>query len=607
LTKTDNQAEIRRLFEYLRQVAERVARSRHGCPEKIFELARTGKYPDYIVDLAESFGMMIVKVEAREFRLEKNLEQLQNLNQALQNEINQKNNFEKALIESEDKSRTIVKNLPDGLFIFQQQKIVFYNQRLLQILGYPLETDLLNKTVASLLNRNNWKLIREKSEQILKGSSQLEQLVLMIRQRYGSFIYVDILLSPINFQKQLAVLCMVRDITERLWLEQELQRAQKLESLGRLSGGIAHDFNNILSVINGYTEILLNDSTLPDKHRKYIREIDISGKQATKLVHQLLTFGKREVVSLEYIPLNQKISELVSMLQKLIGEDIRLDVKLHPDQLYIKANPGQIEQVILNLILNARDAIRALNKPDSKRIITIETIFPPTYKNIPRIANSGTGSQYVQLSVSDTGIGISNEISYDIFDPFFTTKTNREATGFGLATVYGIIKQNQGHIRFHSIPNKLTIFNIFWPAVHFDQVKEQLTAVDTESLKGNESILLVEDQARVCNVITIMLKSLGYQITAVNSGEEALTVISAGKNKYDLLLSDVILPKMNGITLAEKVQKMMPTVKILLMSGYPREELLQEFTINDNIQIVDKPFTKEIIARHIRKILTAHS
>jgi two-component system cell cycle sensor histidine kinase/response regulator CckA len=603
----DNQAEIRKLFDYLRKVAERVSRSRHGCPEKIFELARTGKYPDYIVDLAESFGMMIVKVEAREFRLEKNLEQLQNLNQELQNEINQKNNFEKALIESEDKSRTIVKNIPDGLFIFQQQKIVFYNQRLLQILGYPLETDLLNKTVSSLLNRNNWKLIREKSEHVLNGSSQLEQLVLMIRQRYSSFIYLDVLLSPILFQKQPAVLCMIRDVTERLWLEQELQRAQKLESLGRLSGGIAHDFNNILSVINGYTEILLNESTLPEKCRKYIQEIDISGKQATKLIHQLLTFSKRQVVSLEYIPLNQKISELVNMLRKLIGEDIRLDVKLHPDQLYIKANPGQVEQVILNLVLNARDAIRALNKPDSKRIITIETIFPPTYKNIHRIDNSGTGTEYVQLSISDTGVGISNEISYDIFDPFFTTKTNRESTGFGLATVYGIVKQNQGHIRFHSIPNKLTTFNIFWPAAHIDQVKEQITTTETESLKGNESILLVEDQTRVCNVITIMLKSLGYQITAVNSGEEALTAINAGKNKYDLLLSDVILPRMNGVTLAEKVQKMMPTIKILLMSGYPSEELLQEFTISNNIQIVDKPFTKEIIARHIRKILTANS
>jgi two-component system cell cycle sensor histidine kinase/response regulator CckA len=603
----DNQAEIRKLFDYLRKVAERVSRSRHGCPEKIFELARTGKYPDYIVDLAESFGMMIVKVEAREFRLEKNLEQLQNLNQELQNEINQKNNFEKALIESEDKSRTIVKNIPDGLFIFQQQKIVFYNQRLLQILGYPLETDLLNKTVSSLLNRNNWKLIREKSEHVLNGSSQLEQLVLMIRQRYSSFIYLDVLLSPILFQKQPAVLCMIRDVTERLWLEQELQRAQKLESLGRLSGGIAHDFNNILSVINGYTEILLNESTLPEKCRKYIQEIDISGKQATKLIHQLLTFSKRQVVSLEYIPLNQKISELVNMLRKLIGEDIRLDVKLHQNQLYIKANPGQVEQVILNLVLNARDAIRALNKPDSKRIITIETIFPPTYKNIHRIDNSGTGTEYVQLSISDTGVGISNEISYDIFDPFFTTKTNRESTGFGLATVYGIVKQNQGHIRFHSIPNKLTTFNIFWPAAHIDQVKEQITTTETESLKGNESILLVEDQTRVCNVITIMLKSLGYQITAVNSGEEALTAINVGKNKYDLLLSDVILPRMNGVTLAEKVQKMMPTIKILLMSGYPSEELLQEFTISNNIQIVDKPFTKEIIARHIRKILTANS
>ncbi len=603
----DNQAEIRKLFDYLRKVAERVSRSRHGCPEKIFELARTGKYPDYIVDLAESFGMMIVKVEAREFRLEKNLEQLQNLNQELQNEINQKNNFEKALIESEDKSRTIVKNIPDGLFIFQQQKIVFYNQRLLQILGYPLETDLLNKTVSSLLNRNNWKLIQEKSEHILKSSSQLEQLILMIRQRYSSFIYLDVLLSRIHFQKQPAVLCMIRDITERLWLEQELQRAQKLESLGRLSGGIAHDFNNILSVINGYTEILLNETTLPEKYRKYIQEIDVSGKQATKLIHQLLTFSKRQVVSLEYIPLNQKISELVNMLRKLIGEDIRLNVKLHSDQLYIKANPGQVEQVILNLVLNARDAIRALNKPDSKRIITIETIFPPSYKNINQIDNSGTGTQYVQLSISDTGIGISNEISYDIFDPFFTTKTNRESTGFGLATVYGIVKQNQGHIRFHSIPNKLTTFNIFWPAAHIDQVKEQITATETESLKGNESILLVEDQARVCNVITIMLKSLGYQITAVNSGEEALTAINAGKNKYDLLLSDVILPRMNGITLAEKVQKIMPTIKILLMSGYPSEELLKEFTISNNIQIVDKPFTKEIIARHIRKILTANS
>jgi two-component system cell cycle sensor histidine kinase/response regulator CckA len=603
----DKQAEIRKLFDYLREVAERVSRSRHGCPEKIFELARTGKYPDYIVDMAESFGMMIVKVEAREFRLEKNLQQLQNLNQELQNEITQKNNFEKALIESEGKFRTIVKNMPDGLFIFQQQKIVFYNQRLPLILGYKPETDLTNKTVASLINPKNWKLIQEKSDLIHKGSSQFEQLILMIRQRYSSFIYLDTLLSPITFQKRPAMLCTIRDITERLRLEQELQRAQKLESLGRLSGGIAHDFNNILSVINGYTEILLGEKNLPEKYRKYIEEIDTSGKQATKLIHQLLTFSKRQVVNLEYIPLNQKISELVTMLRKLIGEDIGLNVKLHPDQLYIKANSGQIEQVILNLVLNARDAIRALDNPDAKRLITIETIFPPSFKNIHQIDDLSAGTRYVQLSISDTGVGISNEINYDIFDPFFTTKTDHESTGFGLATVYGIVKQNQGHIRFHSIPNKLTTFNIFWPVAQLDQVDKQIAATETESLKGNESILLVEDQASVRSVITIILKSLGYQITAVNSGEEALAVIKPDKSKYDLLLSDIILPKMNGITLTEEVKKILPTIKILLMSGYPREELLKEFPISDKIQIVYKPFTKEIIARNIKKILTADS
>ncbi len=598
-----NQKDTKELLEYLRWVAERVSRSKFGSPDKIFELARLGKYPDYIVDLAESFGMMIVKVEAREFGLEKNLQEMKDLNQKLNDEIEQKIKFEEALIESETKYRSLIENTQDGIFILQNKKIAYHNSRFTEILGFDPATDLTNKTLSDFINQDSLKIIFKHVNRLLNNDSKYEHFILNILLENHDLVNLDCLSSRIQFNNKAATQHTIRDISQHLRLEKELQRAQKLESLGRLSGGIAHNFNNILSVINGYSEILLKERMLPQKCQPYLEEINNAGKQAVALVHQLLTFGKQQIGKLEYISLNKKIIELIQMVQYLIGENIEISTNLCPGEIIIKSFSGQIEQILLNLVLNARDAIKAL--PDSVKVrkITVSTVAQVPIEQFQRFNIEGDVSQYALFTVSDTGVGISDEKNHEIFEPFYTTKGGHEGIGIGLSSVYGMVSQNNGYIRFSSRSEEETIFYIYWPKADLSSLSALESQQTLATLQGGESILLVEDQESVRKVVNIVLESLGYKVTAVASGEDALALLREKGTEINLVLSDIILQKMSGKDLVNSIKSINPDMKIILMSGYSHDDLNLDQLLGKNVRFIYKPFTKEKIARHIKEIL----
>ncbi len=593
--------ETQRLLEYLRQVAEQVSRSKYGHPQKIFELARTGLYPDYIVELAESFGMMIVKVEAREFRLEKNLRKLTKTNVLLQEEIKERNAIENTLRDNEAKYKAIFENSLDGICVIQGNKIKICNSQTNKIMGHRSRKQTLDRDIQDFIHPSDWPEIERLIDAVIAGKKTSDHVNCRFIKADQNPLYTELLIHRISYNEKAAVLCTIRDISEQLVLEQELRRSQKLESIGRLTGGIAHDFNNILAVINGYTELILNEYNQDLPYRSYVEEIDSAGKQATTLVRQLLAFSKKQVTKPEIIQINDKITELMHLLRHLIGEDIRVVLSLSLNNIYIKADAGQIEQVLTNLILNARDAINLKRDTGSERMIRIETSLVPLDMTFTEVSMSDAGQFHLKISVIDSGTGIPIDIQEKIFDPFFTTKENQVSVGLGLSTIYGIVKQNQGNIKVSSEPGHLTRFDIYWP-VHNPKTAEIATHPSHfTSLFGKETILLVEDQGNIRKVLSIMLGSLGYKVISANSAEEAIRITDNSETNIDLLFTDIVLPAMNGRKLAEQMRKQFPAIKILLTSGY--YDLLLDETRPEDIHYINKPFTKTVLAQKLREIL----
>ncbi len=428
----------------------------------------------------------------------------------------------------------------------------------------------------------------------------------IVNKRKDGSIYDELLtISPmigvhgdiVNF------IAIKRDISEEVQLERKLQQMMKMESVGRLAGGIAHDFNNILSVINGYSDLCLMKMEDDNPYREYLNTIHESGTRAAKLTQQLLAFSRKQIVQKQIIHLNVAIQSINALLVRLLGEDIDIKINI-PDTIWaIKADLSQLEQIVMNLAVNSRDAMPL----GGSLLIAAQNIT--TRDDTQKENYSIAAGDYIRLEFSDTGQGMSQDVAAKIFEPFFTTKEQGKGTGLGLATVYGIIKQNLGWINVYSELNMGTTFTIYFPA------EREYSGQDTPSMdigqnvvkRGNETILLVEDEEQVRSLCEEVLSNLGYTVIGAQNGAEALELEESYIGPIHLLLTDVVMPLMNGSELAPLIKRKRVDVKILFMSGYTEDSIAQHGILEEGINFIHKPVSPAGLAEKVRMVLDGHS
>jgi nitrogen-specific signal transduction histidine kinase/ActR/RegA family two-component response regulator len=394
---------------------------------------------------------------------------------------------------------------------------------------------------------------------------------------------------------------MVEDITERKRLEDQLRRAQKMEAVGQLAGGVAHDFNNLLMVIQGYSEVMLARLDPAEPLRKNAEEIQKATERAASLTRQLLAFSRMQVLRPKILDLNAVLAEMGKMLPRLIREDIELRIVPGASLGSVKADQSQIEQVILNLLVNARDAMPRGGK------LTIETASAELNDEYARGHTGVRPGKYAMLAVSDTGVGMDSETQAHIFEPFFTTKELGKGTGLGLATVYGIVKQSSGWIWVYSEVGKGTTFKIYLPQV--DERVQPPESSKTRSLApgGTETILVVEDQDSIRELTREFLKGSGYTMLEARDGSEALQLAERYKGVIDLLVTDVVMPKMGGRELAHRLSAVRPLIKVLYMSGYAENSAAEPDILDQNSVWLQKPFPLDSLLHKVREVLDAAS
>jgi PAS domain S-box-containing protein len=396
----------------------------------------------------------------------------------------------------------------------------------------------------------------------------------------------------------------VQDVTDLKQAEQALRRSedrllqsQKMEAVGRLAGGVAHDFNNILTVIGGYCAMSLQTLDKNNPLQKNITEIQNASERAASLTRQLLAFSRKQVLQPRVLQVNEVVQNMEKMLRRLIGEDVELSIVFDRALGRIKADPGQLEQVIMNLAVNARDAMPRGGK---LTVSTSNVLIDHELKFRNRTLDVG---EYVLLAITDNGVGMNEEVKAHLFEPFFTTKGLGKGTGLGLATCYGIISQSGGDIHVYSEPNSGTTFKIYFPRT--DAIPEPAMVADTSDMyAGNESILIVEDDPAVRRMAVVILRNCGYKIQESNNAFEALEVFRRNPN-FDLVLTDVIMPQMSGKEMSDKIREQCPQTKILLMSGYTDDALAHHGVLDEGLLFLEKPFSPAKLTRKVREVLDA--
>lgn len=404
----------------------------------------------------------------------------------------------------------------------------------------------------------------------------------------------------IDIAGQKCILAIFKDITERKALEAKLRQAQKMESIGRLSGGIAHDFNNLLGVIIGYGSVLEERVDVDSDLRKGVLEIKKAGQRAAALTRQLLAFSRQQVLEPKVLSLNTVVADIGKMLLRVIGEDIELTTLLQSELGRVKADQGQIEQVIMNLAVNARDAM-----PRGGKLI-IETHNVEVDENLAEQHSPTVPGRYVSLAVTDTGVGMDKETQSHIFEPFFTTKEKDKGTGLGLSVVYGVVKQSGGYIWVYSEPGKGTTFRIYLPRVEAAVEKDNRQPL-VKSLKGSETILLVEDEESLRALTRSLLVQSGYTVLETNHGARALEIARDYRGNIHLLLTDVVLPGIGGSVLAEEMATQYPAMKVLFMSGYTDNAVAAQGVLEEGTFLLQKPFEPEALRNKVREVLDVAS
>jgi PAS domain S-box-containing protein len=504
---------------------------------------------------------------------------------------------QEGLLRSEINFRSLVTNAPYGICRCDSSGIVLgVNPAFVSELGYSSATELVGRNLANFYSDSQqWFHLADYFRSLLPfqgltaewvrkdGSSTAVRLSGRAIRGEGNAIFFEL---------------FTEDVSERRTLEQQLRQAQKMEAIGRLAGGIAHDFNNLLMVISGYCEFLLDRIGSNQELRGPAQEIANAAERATALTRQLLAFSRKQMLAPKVLDLNAVVTENLKMLTRLIGEDIDLVMVPGAEIGAVKADPGQVEQVIMNLAVNARDAMPHGGK------LTIETANVELDENYARLHAPAVPGDYVMLAISDTGTGMDADTQNHIFEPFFSTK-GAKGTGLGLSTVYGIIKQSGGYVWVYSEQGKGSTFKIYLPRVDAagEPMEAQAPALAISAGKGNETILLVEDEANLRQLAQHYLENQGYMVLAAADAAAAIQLSNHQSGPIHLLLTDVIMPGMNGRELAQRISSVRPDTKVLYMSGYTENAIGHNGTLDAGIILLQKPFTLPALRTKVREVL----
>ncbi len=483
-----------------------------------------------------------------------------------------------------------------------QGDIVYTNPAFESVTGYSRE-EVLGRN-PRLLNsgEQDAEFYRAMWSKVSAGESWHGRLV--NKKKDGTQYTEDATISPVRNSAGAitSYVAVKRDITPLLALEAQFFQAQKMESIGRLAGGVAHDFNNLLTVILSFTGLVLEELEAGDSRRDDLQAVKEAGERATRLTRQLLAFGRKQVLQPEVLDLNRILVEMDKMLGRIIGEDIRLEWVRAPSLGLVKADPGQLEQVVMNLAVNARDAM-----PEGGRL-TIETANVVLDEQDVEGRLTVQPGAYVMLAVSDTGVGMDKATRASVFEPFFTTKKRGKGTGLGLSTVFGIVKQSGGNIWLYSEPGKGTTFKIYLPRESASEAAPAAKSSTTPPRSfGSETILVVEDEASLRKVVGRMLEAAGYTVLAASTGAQALTLAAKHPGEIHLLLTDVVMPKMSGAAVAKKLAATGRSPAVLYMSGYADDAIVHHGVLAAGLHFLSKPFSGADLTRKVREVLAAGS
>ncbi|MES2177631.1 MAG: PAS domain S-box protein [Gemmatimonadota bacterium] len=503
-----------------------------------------------------------------------------------------------ALRESEEQYRTLVELSPDGILIHVDGNIVFANGSAARILGASSAADLIGQSKIALVHPESRIAEKDRLFRIGRGESVPSTNMRWVTLD-GVTRHMEVSSVLFEFEGRNAIHTVFRDTTLNRQLEEQLRQAQKMEAVGQLAGGVAHDFNNLLTVIKGSVEFLLED--LPGSHpqRPDVIEIRDAADRAAALTRQLLAFSRKQILESRVLDMNSIVTGMRPMLLRLIREDVIVETRLADALGFIEADPGQLEQVILNLAVNARDAM-----PEGGRLCIKTSEVELTTSDEMEDQSIVVPGTYVAISVADSGIGISPEVRARIFEPFFTTKAVGEGTGLGLATVYGIVKQSGGYLHVDSDVGKGTTFSIFLPVVARPLSGGQDDAV-LRNTRGSETILVVEDMDALRDIARRVLSAKGYTVLEARNGKEALEIAAHHPTPIHLLLTDVVMPEMNGLQLAEALLIQQPQVVVLFMSGYAEDAATRLGVEQTGAGFVPKPFSPAFLLQRIREALDA--
>jgi PAS domain S-box-containing protein len=515
---------------------------------------------------------------------------------ALHAQEQQRRQAEAAVRASEERFRALVENSSDALLLIDPEgRVQYVTPSSQRSFGYAPE-DMTGRSVFDFLHPDDRDMVAARMADTLGAPGGSLTAEVRFQHADGSTrIMEGIAVNRLDDPSVRAIVVNARDVTERRRLEDQLRQAQKLEAVGQLAGGVAHDFNNLLTAILGYSNLILDDVAADHPLRHDLEEIRSAGERAASVTRQLLAFSRRQMLQPQIVDINGLIRQLEKLLRGLVSAQIEVVPRLAPDLVPVKADPGSIEQMLVSLAVNARDAM-----PHGGRL-TIETANVTLSPAESEAIGPMPPGRYVMLAIGDTGEGMDADTRARIFEPFFTTKEQGRGSGLGLATVYGMIKQNGGYIWVESEPGQGTTFKLYLPPAESVMISRSPNRPgDLEKKQGWETVLLVEDEDAVRSLARAVLRRHGYTVLEARHGVDALRLAERHRDDIHLLLTDVVMPHMKGPELAERLASVRPKMKVLYMSGYVDRSAMPDFT---SVSFLPKPFTPETLARKVRLIL----